>query len=292
MAAPIARDLLRTSEDFLKSRGSRSPRTDADLLLCEVLGINRTSLYAMHLMRPLTQDEVDRYRELVKRRAKLEPIAYILGTKGFWKHDFKVDKRVLIPRPETELLVEAATKALAARKEEPLRIADVGTGSGCIACSLALEFPQATVVAIDASSDALEVATINATALGVRDRVKLVRGDLLAPLLARGSKVDLIVSNPPYIGTGERDRMDDDVKLHEPAMALFSGADGLDLMRRLVVEAAQVLEPEGYLFVEHGDLQGAATRALAEAAGLEQVATMKDYSQLDRLLVARNAAAR
>lgn len=290
MAAPIARDLLRTSEDFLKSRGSRSPRTDADLLLCEVLGINRTSLYAMHLMRPLTQDEVDRYRELVKRRAKLEPIAYILGTKGFWKHDFTVDKRVLIPRPETELLVEAATKALAARKEEPLRIVDVGTGSGCIACSLALEFPQATVVATDASSDALEVATINATALGVRERVKLVRGDLLAPLLARGSKVDLIVSNPPYIGTTERDRMDDDVKLHEPAMALFAGADGLDLMRRLVVEAAQLLEPEGYLFVEHGDLQGAATRALAEAAGLEQVTTKKDYSQLDRLLVARKAA--
>lgn len=291
MAAPIARDLLRTSEDFLKSRGSRSPRTDADLLLCEVLGINRTHLYAMHLMRPLTQDEVDRYRDLVKRRAKLEPIAYILGTKGFWKHDFAVDKRVLIPRPETELLVEAATKALTARKEEPLRIVDVGTGSGCIACSLALEFPKATVVAIDASSDALEVATVNATTLGVRDRVKLVRGDLLAPLLARGSKVDLIVSNPPYIGTGERDRMDDDVKLHEPALALFAGADGLDLMRRLVVEAAQLLEPEGYLFVEHGDLQGAATRALAEAAGLEQVATLKDYSQLDRVLVARKPPA-
>ena len=291
MAAPIARDLLKTTEDFFKSRGSHSPRTDADLLLCEVLGISRTSLYAMHLMRPLTQDEVDRYRELVKRRAKLEPIAYILGTKGFWKHDFAVDKRVLIPRPETELLVEAATKALAARKEEPLRIVDVGTGSGCIACSLALEFPQATVVAIDASSDALEVATINATTLGVRDRVKLVRGDLLAPLLARGSKADLIVSNPPYIGTGERERMDDDVKLHEPAMALFAGADGLDLMRRLVVEAAQLLEPGGYLFVEHGDLQGAATRALAEAAGLEQVTTKKDYSQLDRLLVARKAEA-
>lgn len=291
MPAPIARELLKTTEDFFKSRGSHSPRTDADLLLCHVLGISRTTLYAMHLMRPLIPDEVDRYRELVKRRAKLEPIAYILGSKGFWKHDFAVDKRVLIPRPETELLVETATKALAARKDEPLRIVDVGTGSGCIACSLAVEFPQATVVAIDASADALEVAVANATTLGVRERVKCVRGDLLAPLLARGSKVDLIVSNPPYIGTGERERMDDDVKLHEPELALFAGRDGLDLIRRLVVEAAQLLEPEGYLFVEHGDQQGAATRALAEAAGLEQVTTLKDYSQLDRVLVARKPPA-
>jgi release factor glutamine methyltransferase len=245
----------------------------------------------MDLMRPLTTAEVDGYRALVKRRAKLEPIAYIAGTKGFWKHDFAVDKRVLIPRPETERIVEEAAKALAARKEEPLRIVDVGTGSGCIACSLAAEFPQATVVAIDASAEALEVAAANATTLGLRDRVKLVRGDLLAPLLARGSKVDLIVSNPPYIGTGERERMDEDVKLHEPELALFAGRDGLDLIRRLVVEAAQLLEPEGYLFVEHGDLQGPATRAIAEAAGLEQVTTLKDYSHLDRVLVARKPPA-
>jgi release factor glutamine methyltransferase len=290
MAAPIARDLLKTTADFLQSRGSRSSRLDADLLLCQVLGLSRTQLY-MDLMRPLTTAEVDGYRALVKRRAKLEPIAYIAGTKGFWKHDFAVDKRVLIPRPETERIVEEAAKALAARKEEPLRIVDVGTGSGCIACSLAAEFPQATVVAIDASADALEVAAANATTLGLRDRVKLVRGDLLAPLLARGSKADLIVSNPPYIGTGERERMDEDVKLHEPELALFAGRDGLDLIRRLVVEAAQLLEPEGYLFVEHGDLQGPATRALAEAAGLEQVATLKDYSHLDRVLVARKPPA-
>jgi len=290
MAAPIARDLLKTTADFLQSRGSRSSRLDADLLLCQVLGLSRTQLY-MDLMRPLTTAEVDGYRALVKRRAKLEPIAYIAGTKGFWKHDFAVDKRVLIPRPETERIVEEAAKALAARKEEPLRIVDVGTGSGCIACSLAAEFPQATVVAIDASADALEVAAANATTLGLRDRVKLVRGDLLAPLLARGSKVDLIVSNPPYIGTGERERMDEDVKLHEPELALFAGRDGLDLIRRLVVEAAQLLEPEGYLFVEHGDLQGPATRARAEAAGLEQVATLKDYSHLDRVLVARKPPA-
>jgi release factor glutamine methyltransferase len=290
MAAPIARDLLKTTADFLQSRGSRSSRLDADLLLCQVLGLSRTQLY-MDLMRPLTTAEVDGYRALLKRRAKLEPIAYIAGTKGFWKHDFAVDKRVLIPRPETERIVEEAAKALAARKEEPLRIVDVGTGSGCIACSLAAEFPQATVVAIDASAEALEVAAANATTLGMRDRVKLVRGDLLAPLLARGSKVDLIVSNPPYIGTGERERMDEDVKLHEPELALFAGRDGLDLIRRLVVEAAQLLEPEGYLFVEHGDLQGQATRAIAEAAGLEQVATLKDYSHLDRVLVARKPPA-
>ena len=290
MAAPIARDLLKTTADFLQSRGSRSSRLDADLLLCQVLGLSRTQLY-MDLMRPLTTAEVDGYRALVKRRAKLEPIAYIAGTKGFWKHDFAVDKRVLIPRPETERIVEEAAKALAARKEEPLRIVDVGTGSGCIACSLAAEFPQATVVAIDASADALEVAAANATTLGLRDRGKLVRGDRLAPLLARGSKVDLIVSNPPYIGTGERERMDEDVKLHEPELALFAGRDGLDLIRRLVVEAAQLLEPEGYLFVEHGDLQGPATRAIAEAAGLEQVVTLKDYSQLDRVLVARKPPA-
>lgn len=290
MAAPIARDLLKTTADFLQSRGSRSARLDADLLLCQVLGLSRTQLY-MDLMRPLTTAEVDGYRALVKRRAKLEPMAYIAGTKGFWKHDFAVDKRVLIPRPETERIVEEAAKALAARKEEPLRIVDVGTGSGCIACSLAAEFPQATVVAIDASADALEVAAANATSLGLRERVKLVRGDLLAPLLARGSKVDLIVSNPPYIGTGERERMDEDVKLHEPELALFAGRDGLGLIRRLVVEAAQLLEPEGYLFVEHGDLQGPATRALAEAAGLEQVTTLKDYSHLDRLLVARKPPA-
>ncbi len=154
--------------------------------------------------------------------------------------------------------------------------------------------PDGTSVAIGRVPRAVaeaEVAAANANTLGLRDRVKLVRGDLLAPLLARGSKVDLIVSNPPYIGTGERERMDEDVKLHEPELALFAGRDGLDLIRRLVVEAAQLLEPEGYLFVEHGDLQGPATRALAEAAGLEQVTTLKDYSHLDRLLVARKPPA-
>jgi release factor glutamine methyltransferase len=284
-APRTARDFVRASTTFLTQRGVPAARRDAELLLAEVLHLSRTQLY-MDLDRPMIPAEVDAYRELVRRRAAREPVAYIVGTKGFWKLDFKVDRRVLIPRPETERLVELVLAAVAADRERAWRIVDVGTGSGCLAISLAHELPAATVVAIDSSPAALEVASANAEQLGVRDRVRLVQGDLLQPLLARGSRVDIVVSNPPYVGTGEGDRMDPDVRLWEPGAALYAGDDGLDVVRRLLPEARAVLAPGGRLWMEHGDLQGPACRELAREAGFAQTATLQDYNRLDRVLYA------
>lgn len=278
----IVRDAIQRSSQWLQTRGIASPRLDAELLLAHALGCKRLDLF-MYPERPLNEEETDAYRALIRRRAEHEPVAYILGTVGFWKHDFKIDARALIPRPETEGILEEVLKAAGTQREAPLRIIDVGTGSGVLAISLALEFPNAQVVAADISEDALALTDENATMHGVRDRVHPIRSDLLQSFMQRGSKADIIVSNPPYIGESERALMSEGVERWEPLQALFGGEDGFDLIDRLLAQIPQVLAPGGLFVMEFGSPQGDGIRERAQRQ-FRRWAVLKDYSDHDRLL--------
>lgn len=248
--------ILRVTRDFFSSKGIESARLDAELLLSYVLDLNRVQLYT-HFDRPLDTEEQDRYRDLVRRRAALEPVAYILGEKEFYGRNFVVGPSVLVPRPETEHLIDAVLRWAAQR--DVARIADIGTGSGCIAITLALELSEVSVVATDLSADALKVAKENARSHGVFDRIEWHCCDLF-PEGARG--FDVVASNPPYIAEGDAE-VEVSVHVHEPHLALFSGADGLDLIRRLVAAAPGRLEEPGLLAFELGAMQADSVAALA-----------------------------
>jgi len=259
--------------------------SDAALLLAHVLGRSRGWLYA-HGDAPVPAPDLARFEQLVARRAAGEPVAYLLGTRGFWRFDLAVTPDTLIPRPETELLVELALARIPA--QSAAQLADLGTGSGAIALAIASERPQARVVAVDISGDALEVARGNAAALGL-DNVEFRRGDWLSPLA--GERFDLIASNPPYIAEGDAHLAQGDLRF-EPRGALASGADGLDAIRIIAAAAPAHLRDGGWLLVEHGWEQGAAVRTLFEAAGLVDVATEPDLEQRDRVTLGRKRLAR
>lgn len=277
------RDAIARSAEWLATRGIDTPRLDAELLLAHTLDCKRLDLF-MAPDRPLDAEETDAYRALIQRRATHEPIAYILGEVGFWKHDFHIDSRALIPRPETEGILDVVLNAAGEQRDNALRIIDIGTGSGVLAISLALEFPNAHVVAIDVSTDALELTRENAERHGVQDRVHPVRSDLLERLIARGSKADIIVSNPPYVGENEREIMGQGVEQYEPYQALFSGPEGLDVIDRLLPQIPQTLDVGGLFVMEFGSTQGDALRARAKRM-FRRWRIQKDYSQHDRLLI-------
>jgi release factor glutamine methyltransferase len=251
-------------------------RAEAELLLLHLLQQPRSWLFA-HADDALDMDVQTSYRELLARREAGEPVAYIVGHRGFWTLDLEVTPATLIPRPETELLVELALQRLP--PDFSGRVADLGTGSGAIALAIARERPRARVVATDASAAALAVAQRNAQrhALG---NVAFVHGDWLAPLA--GQRFDRIASNPPYIEAADPHLTRGDLRF-EPASALASGDDGLDDIRRIVDGAHRHLAPGGWLLFEHGWNQGEAARALLQAAGYAEVFTAQDLGQRDRV---------
>jgi len=251
-------------------------RADAEALLLHVLGQSRSWLFA-HADDALDTDVRTAFEALVARRAAGEPVAYLTGRRGFWTLELEVTPATLIPRPETELLVELALERLP--RDMACRVADLGTGSGAIALALASERSQAQVVATDASVDALAVARRNTQRLGIRN-VRFVQGDWLAPLV--GERFVLVVSNPPYIEAADPHLAQGDLR-YEPAAALASGADGLDAIRRIVADACAHLEPGGWLLFEHGWNQGDAARALLREAGYVQVFTAQDLEARDRV---------
>ncbi|MEE2938939.1 MAG: peptide chain release factor N(5)-glutamine methyltransferase [Planctomycetota bacterium] len=255
------------SKAFLERKGLENPRLEADLLVAHALQIERLELY-MRLDQPLLAAEVDRARELLVRRGRREPTAYIVGRREFYGRDFQVGPGVLVPRPETELLVDRARELLAGR--EAPRVLDVGTGSGCIAVTLAIELGEsADVHAVDISGDALEYATKNRDGLGAA--VTLHEGDGLETLqrLAADRPFDLVVSNPPYVEPGEAEGLDEEVRGHEPALALYAPESDPDRWARALCELApSVLGEQGALLVELGHAQ--ATRA-RDFAGPEAV---------------------
>ncbi|GAB4254525.1 MAG: hypothetical protein Kow00122_12630 [Thermoleophilia bacterium] len=299
MTAPrwdIAR-LLAVSAEYLAGKGSCSPRLDAELLLAEILGMARVDLYTQY-DRPLSAAEVDAYRALVARRARHEPTAYILGRAAFRYLTLEVSPAVLIPRPETEELVQTVLDWLEVRPllppdaalpvDSPPRIADVGTGSGAIALSLARE-AGVRVLATDTSEEALAVAGRNRAVLELQTRVELRRADLLAGTPAGGLR--LVVSNPPYVSDAEYAALAPDIRLFEPAVALRGGPDGLDVYRRLVPQAHVALGAGGALFLEVGETQAAAVAELASTCGFALVDVFRDLAGKERIVRAVKAGA-
>ena len=280
-------EFLTVTTTFLAGRGIDGARLDAELMLAEVLKLTRTQLYT-NFERPLAADEVTSFRELVKRRAAREPVAYILGRREFWSMDFTVDRRVLVPRPETELLVEIVLDAVKAAGLASPRLADIGTGSGAIAVALAKEAADATVVASDRSGAALEVAPANAARHGVDARIEFVTGDGCAALVGKGP-FDAIASNPPYIRSGEMATLAPEVKDWEPRWALESGAEGMDVTAPLVKQAFELLAPGGTLAVEVGT-QASLVRDCFAKRGYEAVAVRRDLAGLERVVTGRRPA--
>jgi release factor glutamine methyltransferase len=280
--------ILRWCEDDFRQHGSTTARLDAELLLARALGCTRIRLY-VDWNKTLEPRELASLRELVARRRKGEPAAYILGEREFWSLTFKVDRRVLIPRPETEHVVEAVLDFVAGKALTQPRIADIGTGSGNIACALAKSLPTATILASDVSREAVDVAEENARSLGFTGRIECVQGDLIEPLRTRGA-FDVLVSNPPYVTPDEWREISESIRAYEPAVALCDRApDGLDTVRRLLREAPAVLAQPGAVIFEIGGGQGAGAEQAARAAGYADVTVRKDLAGRPRVVVAARA---
>lgn len=286
------------SQAFVK-RGLDSPRLCAEMLLSHVLGCERLHLY-MEIDRPASREERDRLRGLVARALHHEPIQYLTGEAWFFGLSFQADRRVLIPRPSTETLVEHVLQHVRASARagadderddgDEMSILDLGTGSGCIAVSLATRLPRARVTATDISGDALDVAAINAARHGVGERVRLLRGDWFAALSEESGEpraFDVITSNPPYIPDDEWPDVPANVKNHEPTSALRGGGDGLLHVRRIIEEAPAWLAPEGVLLIEAAasNAEAAATLA-ASRPSLDRVRILRDLENLPRVIVA------
>lgn len=278
--------IIRWTTGYLEGKGVDSPRLDAEVLLADLLKMRRIDLY-VNYDRPLSPDELAGYREMVKRRAAREPAAYIIGRKEFYSLDFKVSSAVLIPRPETETLVDEAVDL--ARKrfsyKPQLKLADIGTGSGAVAISLASELKNALVWAVDISERALDVARVNIEGHKLEDRVNLIRGDLLEPLLDIGEKFDIITANPPYVPLPAFNDMEPEVRDWEPHLALAGGEDGLLLIRRLVSRAVELLASNGALLLEVWHEHAPELRRLGEQYGFGRTKIVTDLSGRDRVAV-------
>lgn len=291
--------LLRKAELRLAACDIDAPRLDAEVLLAHAMGIDRSRLVLLLAGKSgagpggaeVSPAAAARYRRLVKRRALREPIAYILGLKEFWSLELEVSPAVLIPRPETEILVREALSLLPPAGSGPVNVVDVGTGSGAVAIAMAVERPDILVLAIDVSPSALEVARRNIQRHGVGSRVYPVEGDLLEEVIANPKRyppIRMVVGNPPYIGLSERDSLMPEVRDHEPEVALFSGSDGSEAVRRLVPQAARVLPAGGWLLLEEAAGGAERTRRLLESEGhWQDLAVIDDYSGLPRVVRAR-----
>ncbi|MCK6549142.1 peptide chain release factor N(5)-glutamine methyltransferase [Myxococcota bacterium] len=276
--------VLEWTKGHFEAKKLDTPRLDAELILGHVLGLQRVMLYA-RFDQPLGAEELAKIRSMVARRARGEPMAYIVGEREFYGLALEVTPAVLIPRPDTETLVDVALKLLADRARPVL--ADVGTGSGAIALALAHEKKDARVYALDRSPAALEVATRNTAKHALQDRVTLHESDLLSGLPADAPKLDLVAANLPYIASAVIPTLMRDVRDFEPKLALDGGPDGLDLVRRLVADAKAHLAPGGWLVLEIGYDQGHATKDLLDRAGYADTAITKDLGGNDRVVSGR-----
>jgi release factor glutamine methyltransferase len=284
-------DAIADATARLTTAGVDAPKRVAQVLLAHALGAPRASVVMSPPTQPLQAHQFSAYRAFVARCAAGEPLAYVIGTTEFYRLEFAIDRRALIPRPETEHLVEMA---LARIKADPVSsttrqtasvkapIVDVGTGSGCIVVSLAVKLPEARLIATDISSDALALATENAKRHKVSSRIQFLRGDLLAPVPVRAEG---IVANLPYVTTSEWERLPRNIRDHEPRAALDGGPDGLTYIRRLLSQAAQRVKPDGWLLLEIGATQGQLVATLArQAFPLAAINLHRDYAGLTRIV--------
>lgn len=280
-------EALREGAARLTAAGVPDPPWQAERLLAHVLGQDRAGLLA-HAREPLAADLYHRFSALVAERARRRPLQHLTGTQSFWRHEFRVTPDVLIPRPETELLVEAALDLLRGRTA-PV-VVDVGTGSGCIALSVAFERPDAAVHAVDVSPAALAVAGENARRLGLEGRVHFLEGDLLAPLAALGAGVDLVLSNPPYVDPAALAGLQPEVRDHEPRTALAAPDGPYGIYRRLASQAVRALRQGGHVAVEVGLGMADEVARIFAQAGLQPAGIRRDLQGIERVVIARTAA--
>ena len=282
------RELLKVTTDYLQKKNIDSPRLTAEILLAHCLNINRIDLY-LDLDRPLNEKEVSAYRDVIRRRISREPLEYITGTQEFWSLEFLVSDKVLIPRPETEILVEQALDLCnrSSFKDSP-RILDLGTGSGAVAVSLAKEIPYARIWATDISQEAIDLAGLNAQRHGVVDRIDFGQGDLLQPFVGRGISFDIIVSNPPYVASEEYEGLAPEVRDHEPRIALDGREGGLYYIEEIIETSPSFLLPAGWLLLEMAP--GQTEKALELIGAIKafgEKARIKDYSRRYRVVKAQ-----
>lgn len=271
-------DILKKTEAFFRSKGIPSPRLDAELIVGHHLQLDRVALY-LQFDRPLNEAELDPMRVDVKRRANREPIAWITGTKGFWSLELDSHRDVLVPRPDTETLVQAALDVIP--ENEEMFVADIGAGTGAVGLAIASERPLVKLFAIDVSDAALHCTKANVAKLSMTDRVAVLKGSLLDPV-PEGRRIDVVVSNPPYIPSGDIGSLSPEIAVHEPRLALDGGADGLDVYRKLIPLAAA--RATRAVLVEHGDGQHEAVADLMRAEGVADPAFRADLTGTVRVV--------
>ncbi len=274
-------EVIRKTSEFFASKGVESPRLNAELLVSHALALGRMELY-LQFERPVTDPELAAIRELVRRRGRREPLQYVLGFTEFCGMRLRTDRRALIPRPETELLVETIVARCGA---PPGRILDLGTGGGAIALALARAFPEAAVTAVDRSAEALSLAAENMASTGLSGRVALVESDWFGGLPG-GALFDLIVSNPPYLSEAEVEATAPEVRDHEPHPALASGSGGFSDIARIVPASAGFLAPGGMIALETGTGHHAQAAGAARAAGFSRSESVRDLTGRDRIFLA------
>ena len=283
--------LLNWTTEYLTNKDVDSPRLSAELLLSHALGLKRIELYTQ-FDKQVPQQQLDKLHEIVKRAGLHEPVAYLTGKTEFYSLELDITGDCLIPRPETELLVQRAIEFLRTRSGVQY-ICDLCTGSGCIAVAIAKNFPDARITATDISAAALEVAAINVEKHLLNEQVRLLCGDLFEPIIQQldVNQFDLIVCNPPYVSTAEYEKLDKNVKDYEPESALLAGADGMDVYRRIIEKVYEFLKPGAVLMLEIGYAQGPAIRKLLEQTGaFAQIKIEKDFHDNDRIITARKTS--
>lgn len=287
--------ILKWTERFFQEKGIESPRIDAEVLLGHVLQKERIYLY-VHFEEPLQSEELTAYREAIKKRVQRVPVAYIIGKREFMGLSFKVTEDTLVPRPDTEILVQAAVERLK-KREGDVHFADIGTGTGAICLSVLTYVPDATADTVDISEAARKVAEENAAAFGLTDRIAFYTGDLLVPLReaqadtgagsADEARYDAILSNPPYIPDADIEQLAPEVRCKEPRTALAGGPDGLAFYRRLIADSPALLADDGFLAVEVGIHQAKAVAQMATDSGnFARTEILKDYGGVERVVVA------
>ena len=279
-------NVLKMATRALTDAGLPEARREAETLLAHVLGRTRLDLYRSDAL-GLDPDRRSIFEDLIRRRAGREPLQYLLGGQEFWGLEFYVTPDVLIPRPETELLIEIALESIPEPSDASITVADLGTGSGCLAVVLAKLFPWARVLATDLSADALRIARLNAVRHDADGRIEFLEGDLFGPLRTAGPArcIDLLISNPPYVPTGEIPVLQPEVRDHEPRIALDGGPDGLDYYRRILAQGIELLRSGGRMGLEIGIRQADDVRTLAEEAGWRVDEIKKDLQKIDRAVV-------
>ncbi|MBN2183443.1 MAG: peptide chain release factor N(5)-glutamine methyltransferase [Sedimentisphaerales bacterium] len=282
--------LLNWVSQYLTEKGIDSPRLSAELLLSDVLKLKRIELYTQY-NKTVEKQQLDKLRELVRRAGQHEPIAYLVGKTEFYSMEINVTPDCLIPRPETELLVQRAVEFLRTR-DGIQRVCDLCTGSGCIAAAIAKNYPNARTIATDICDAALAVAASNVLKYQLQDKITLLSGDLFDPIIPQldVGKFDLIVCNPPYVSGSEYEKLEKNIKDYEPRLALFAGEDGMDIYRRIIEEVDSFLKTDAALILEIGYAQGRAIKELLEQTGIFiEIKIEKDFNNNDRIVTAKKS---